>query len=915
MYEDDNIARHRKGEIKLAPRDAAPLPFAREEMERSLSERFARVVAAHPHELAIAVGNNRVSYAELDRRCNAIAAAIERHDVASTVAVFSQDRAAMIAATLSAWKAGQICVPLDSALPAARLALVLRHAQAKLVLTDRSSLASLSEIADPGVRVLDIDETFSGTPDGVGGDAATRKSVPADAPACIIYTSGSTGEPKGVVRSHASILHRARCSIGSLAIQPNDRVSAIHSPVTAGGLRDVMAALLGGAALLPFDLKQEGFDGLVRWIERERISVLCAVVSTLRQMLSGLDADVRFPSLRAVRVSSEPLYASDVERLREHVGPDCMLVTGYGATEASGIAEFRIPAVASLPPGRIPAGYALEDVEIAVHDEHGRPVAAGEAGEVIVRSRYLASGYWRRPDLTRAVFTPDPRDAALGCYRTGDIGRRRSDGCLELVGRRDDQVKIRGYRVNPGEIELALVEQPAIGEAVVTSAIAESGETRLVAYVVPRVWPAPMPALLRRHLETRLPAYMIPSAFVAVEALPLTASGKVDRRALPEPPEPESVREGPFVAPRTPTEHQLAAVWEEIFGVTRIGASDDFFDLGGDSLRAASLVAAIDATFGRVLPPSVLLKASKLADLANAIIELQRLDEPITALRASGSGTPIFFLHNDDGRGLYTHALARSLDATRPFYAVHRDGFDGQGAALTVEALATRVAQALRSVRPRGPYVIGGHCNGGAIALEMARQLQDAGEEVELVVMVDTRAPSRGARLRRRLLSVLGPLRRPVIRGLEEQARLYARVYREIGWRARYYRERAAIFAKASLRAQVDFARRKLGSTRRAAPTHDRRGFRFRADGPALDSRRAQSLAVKRYVPPRYPGRVALFRAEEFPAPQPDLGWSALLPRLEVVVVPGDHHTCITRHVAAFAARLDEMLHPAPGGR
>jgi thioesterase domain-containing protein len=303
----------------------------------------------------------------------------------------------------------------------------------------------------------------------------------------------------------------------------------------------------------------------------------------------------------------------------------------------------------------------------------------------------------------------------------------------------------------------------------------------------------------------------------------------------------------------------------------------------------------------------VLLRAPKLADLATAITEAEKLDGPITALRATGSDTPIFFLHNDEGRGVYTHALARALDAHRPFYAVHRDGFD-PGLSDTVESLAASGVRALRSVRPRGPYVIGGHCNGGVIALEMARQLRESGEAVQLVVMIDTRAPSRGARVRHRMASMLGPLRQPVVHGLKRQARLYARLYREIGWRALYYRKRVATFGSAGVRVQVEAARRKLFSTPRAERSDEPRLFRFHADIPALDARRAQSQAVKRYVPPAYQGRVALFRAEAFPAPEPDLGWSDLLPRLEVSVVPGDHHTCITRHVNAFAARLEEVL-------
>jgi thioesterase domain-containing protein len=241
------------------------------------------------------------------------------------------------------------------------------------------------------------------------------------------------------------------------------------------------------------------------------------------------------------------------------------------------------------------------------------------------------------------------------------------------------------------------------------------------------------------------------------------------------------------------------------------------------------------------------------------------------------------------------------LDAMRPFYAVHREGFD-VGPAPTVEALAGSGVLALRSVRPHGPYVLGGHCDGGMIALEMARQLRDSGDTVELVVMIDTRAPSRATRWRHWLASVLGPLHTPFILALENQARICARVYQEIGWRARYYRDQAMTFGRAGLREQVEVGRRKIGSIRHAA---DAPGFRFHVDVPAVDS---PSRAVKRYVPPPYPGRVALFRAEAFPAREPDLGWSALLPRLEVLVVPGDHHTCITRHVAAFAARLEEVL-------
>jgi amino acid adenylation domain-containing protein len=873
--------------MHLALADAPPLHFADEEVERSLPERFARVAAARPSALAVAVGDNRITYGELAQRVDRLAVEIahRRSGSDAPVAVFLRDHVSMITAILATWKAGGICVPLDASQPQARLEVILRDSLARLVVTDRESSASLAR-SDVGISQLQVDNLE------VSERAGLVRSMPgADAPACILYTSGSTGLPKGVLRSHRSILHRARCSVISFAMEAQDRMSVLHSPATAAGLRDLVAALLGGIALFPFDIRRAGFGEFARWIDREQISILCTVVSSLRQMLANLDRGIRFRSLRIVRVGSEPLYSSDVERLREHVRPDCVLIAGYGATEASGIVEYRMDGATSLPTGRIPAGYPLGDVDIIIRDEEGRPVKRGEAGEVYVRSRYLSLGYWRQPELTRSVFEGDPSDAQMRTYRTGDVGRLRDDRCLELLGRRDEQVKVRGYRVQPGEIEFALAAHEEIREASVMSAVDASGETRLVAYFVPQSWPAPTATQLRRYLASRLPAYMVPGTYVAMGALPLTASGKVDRQALP-PTDPKAIRERDFVAPRSPTEHQMAEIWERVFGVSPIGANDNFFDLGGDSLKAAALVSAIEGIFERVLAPSVLLTAPTVGDLTAAIIRVDSgFDESITALRAAGARAPIFFLHNDYGRGLYTHAIARSLGPGHPFYAVHRDRIDGMGDSPTVELLAGNCVRSLRAVRPHGPYVVGGHCHGGLIALDVARQLRAAGEVVELVVLVDTRAPTPARRSLRQVSRSLGPPGEAVFDGVDSGLKLAVRAGEEIAWRAVYYRKRLA-----TLRQKGGLAETPQGAPREP-----------------LAVRHAYSRAARRYLPERYTGRVALFRAEEFPARHPDLGWSKLLPQLEIVVVPGDHYTCITRHVAEFAARLDDVLRRADG--
>jgi amino acid adenylation domain-containing protein len=886
-------------------RDADSLPFTCDELEGSIADRFARVAASCPSALAIASGTHRITYAELARRSDRLAAAIASRasESESTVALLIDDPVAIIAAIIATWKAGALCVPLDGTLPEARLAVILRNAEPGLIVTDRDgrdASPSLPRVADRQLRLAEIDGYAPAAPQPVRPTASTA--------ACLLYTSGSTGTPKGVVRSHRCVLHRARCSANSLAIRPGDRVSALHSPAFGAGLRDMVTALLGGATILPFDVRRFGLEALASWIDRERISVLCGVSSTLRRLFASRGSPRRFPSVRIVRLGSEPLYRHDVDELRAALRPDCVLVAGYGASEASGIVEYRMDRDTVLPPGRIPAGYPLEGVEVVLLDPDGSPMAEGQTGEVGVRSRYLSSGYWRQPELTRAAFVADSLDGHVRTYRTGDIGRLRSDGCLEILGRRDHQVKVRGYLVHPGEVELALVEHPAIREAVVTAFAGTDGEPRLAAYVVSRTATAPRAWVLRRHLWSRLPAYMIPTAFVALDALPLNANGKVDRAALPPPPRPAAGREGAFIAPRSPTEHQIAAMWEMLFGVSPIGAYDNYFDLGGDSLLAAELVAMLEETCGCVVSPAVLLEAPTVAELAIAIAHPDDASElPLTTLRASGSRSPLFFVHNDVGRGLYTHALARCIDPDHPFHALHLHGIDGTNGPPTAEAIAASGIRAVRAVRSHGPYVVGGHCNGGLIALEMARQLQEAGESVELVVLVDTRAPSRAVRVLRRLAN-------PAAAGGGALNRAWERLHSSTD----YYRARLRMLAHADARTRRDFVRHKLSALTRApdaaddgSPSRDADPPQASPDSGFRESVRALRRAVRHYVPSRYSGPVVLFRAEQFPAPRPDLGWTSVLPQLEVVVIPGDHLTCITRHVATFGAHLNAILRRA----
>ena len=904
------------GRARFDPGQVERLPFDREEVERSLPERFARVAATRPAAVAITSGSERVTYGELASGSDALAAVIGRQASGreAPVAVLLSDPISMITGILAAWKAGRLCVPLDHTLPPARLEVILRDSEAGLIITDRKGSAALPPLPGTAARQLLLDAV-----DLRAAAELPRVTLTPDTLACLLYTSGSTGKPKGVLKTHRSLLHRSRCFTTSVAIRPEDRVSALHSPAFAAGLRDILTALLSGATLLPFDLRRAGFGALAGWIHQEEISVLCAVVTTIRHLFASLGPEARFPSVRVVRLGSEPFYRQDVERLRRHLRPDCVLIAGYGASEANGIAAYRMDQDTPLPAGRVPAGYALDGVEIVLVDDAGHPVGTGQAGEVVVRGRYLSPGYWRQPDLTRAKFLPDPADPQMRSYHTGDIGRLRSDGCLEVLGRRDHQVKVRGYLVHPGEIEVALVEHPAIREAVVTAWADAGGETRLAAYVVPQASPAPYAGVLRRYLQARSPAYMVPSAFVSLEALPLNANGKLDRRALPPPPRPAACPGSGF---RPTTKSDGAPDRGDLGRALRRVSDRSERQLLRPRRRLAArrrLRGAIEETCGRVLSPSLLLEASTVADLAATMIRdggrIQRARHRASRLGASAHRSSSCTT-TTGGAFIPTRSPGVSIPTVR-FTRCISTGSTNPRCPQTVEAIAANRLQAVRAARPHGPYALGGHCNGGLIALEMARQLRAEGERVEAVVMIDTRAPALGRRALHRASDVLGRLR-----GLPPDARagLFVRADRaweEIDEWARYYQTRIGILRRSGTRAQMDFLGRKLaGTARRFARVLESRP-EWRDSAPAQDPaaltgpRQTYRRAIRRYAPTRYAGLVALFRAEEFPADRPDLGWARFLPRLEVGVIPGDHHTCITRHVAAFGARLEDVLHRA----
>jgi amino acid adenylation domain-containing protein len=592
--------------------------FTKAEIEQSIPARFEQQVREYPDRLAIKTRSHALTYAELNQVANRVARAILalRGRGEEPIALLLDKDAPLIATIFGVLKAGKIYVPLDLSFPRDRLTAMLEEVQAGVIVTDDAHCALAQTLAPAGCQVLNIEAIKAGY--------ATENvdlAVTPDTLACILYTSGSTGRPKGVVHNHRTILHLIAHYTNSLRISTDDRLTLLYPCGTMGGLRDTFSALLNGASLHPFDIQEEGLEAMAGWLIGEEITILNAVVTLFRHFVGTLTGMERFPTLRLVKFGGEQAARRDVELFKRYFPAGCLLYLGLGTTETFSFGEYWIDTGTPVTWDVAPAGYTVEDLEVLLLDEDGTAVGVNQVGEIAVRSRYLALGYWHRPDLTRASFLPDPRGGDARIYRTGDLGRLRPDGCLEHLGRKDFQVKIRGHRVEVAEIERVLLGHEAVKEAVVVSRGTPAGDPCLVAYLIPAQSPPPSISALRRVVQAQLPGYMVPAAFVFLDALPLTPNGKVDRRALPAPDPLRPKLDTPFVAPRTPVEEELAGIWAAVLGLDQVGIHDNFLELGGHSLLAAQIVTRVRDIFHLEVPLRTLLEAPTVADMAVVITQ------------------------------------------------------------------------------------------------------------------------------------------------------------------------------------------------------------------------------------------------------------------------------------------------------
>jgi amino acid adenylation domain-containing protein len=611
--------------------------FTREEIGQSIPERFEKIVRQYPDRLAIKTRNHSLTYRELNRHANRLARRVldNRGPASEPVPLLMEQDAPVIAAMLGILKAGKFYVPLDPSLPHLRMQSILEDLHTTYLVTNRKNAALANSVTGAALNLVNIDELDSSINDDPGIPA------PPEALCWVIYTSGSTGKPKGVMQNHRNVLHFMMNYTNALHICADDRLTMLYSFSVNGGAHDVFAALLNGAALFPLDLKEDGFTQLPEWLIQEKITIYHSVPTVFRQFIDGLMAPREFPDIRVVRLGGEPVYRRELEFYKKHFSERCILVNRLGSTETGSLRMYFVNKESQISGNLVPVGYPVADNEVFLVDDAGQQIT-GDEGEIAVKTRYISPGFWGRPDLTEAVFLRAPGAGDERIYRTGDLGRMLPDGCLLHLGRKDFFVKIRGYRIEIDEIEAALRECPGIREAVVVARSNNSGDERLAAYLVPNALPGPKAGELRRLLNKKLPDYMIPHDFVTIQAIPLTDTRKLDRKALPVPGTSRPELTTAYAAPSTSIEKELAQIWAEVLSVDEVGIHDDFFELGGHSLSATRIISRVVRAFKLQLPIRALFDSPTIAAMSAVISnqegeaageeDLQRLLSEIEAL-------------------------------------------------------------------------------------------------------------------------------------------------------------------------------------------------------------------------------------------------------------------------------------------
>lgn len=877
-----------------------------------IHEYVADWAAQTPDALALVYGQQTLTYQELNQQANQLAHYLQKQGVKPDVlvGVYMQRSPEMIMTLLAILKAGATYVPIDVAYPLERIAFMLEDFQPPIMLTQSHLLDTLPTYW--GLMIC-LDTDWEEITQESNGNPESEVAI--SNLAYVVYTSGSTGKPKGVMIPHQGLLNLCFWHQRAFEVKKSDRATHLAGIAFDASVWEIWPYLSAGASiyLVSPDILASP-NKLQHWLINAGITITflpTPLAETLMQMNWNQDIALRIMLTGGDRIS---FYPSPNLPFR--------LINNYGPTENTVVTTSGV-IPCSVEIEQAPTiGRAIANTQVYILDSHLQPVPIGVPGELYISGDSLARGYLNQPELTEERFISNPFAQSSTnsqkseappvfltsrLYKTGDLVRYRHDGEIEYLGRIDDQVKIRGFRIELGEIQVVLTNHADIQAAVVIVREDTIGEKRLVAYVVSHPDANLSSHDLRNFLKQTLPEYMIPAAVVFLDELPLTPNGKVDRHALPAPDQTRSDVAENIVLPRDPIEQQLIKLWEQLLNVRPIGITDEFFELGGHSLLAAGLIEQIQQKFGQEVPIGMLFEGATIEQLANYLRHPAPSKSYVTTIQKGDSKPPLFCIHPGSDNLYCYNDLAKYLHPTQPVYQLQGFGLTNEVAFPSIEAIAEHYVAELRSLQPMEPYYLAGWSLGGVIAFEMAQQLQQQGQDIALLCLVDTWAPLSwlvSLEINDSMLAVLVAKELSIRSGKPFNLSYDKLLQLEPEQLLSYFLEEAK-------QSQVIPANGELTQIQHL-----------------LHRYRSNLLTVLDYIPQSYTGTINLLRAEEVIAQEfgslfnllsavyqnPTLGWDEYTQTpIQVHTIPGDHYTMLAKpQVQILAEHLNSFLEHSP---
>jgi len=855
--------------------------------DQCIHQLFEAQVAKTPNSIAIRDEHKQLTYTELNQKANKLARYLHNSGAVegSLVAICMERSVDILVALLAIQKSGCTYIPLDPIYPKDRLALILEDGNPVIMLTERKLLGSIPETAAKNIFIEEADAYQSESGENTGFKV-TPETI-----AYLIYTSGSTGKPKGVQIQQRALVNFISSMAKKPGINENDIMLAVTTISFDIAVLEMYLPITYGASIFVASHETSlNPELLIQRMEDTGATLLQATPVTFRMLNSAeWGGSKKLKILCGGEAMPKELAYDLIRKCRE-------LWNMYGPTETTVWSTVeKVEINDSDKTGYINLGKPIDNTLIYVLNPEFQLVPVGYPGELFIGGEGLAKDYFNLPEMTKERFLPDPFSEIAGArmYRTGDLVQQTEEGKLEFLNRVDSQVKIRGFRIELGEIESALTQHPTFDNNVVVVREDSPGDKKLVAYIIKKENQETDIAELRQFLKTKIPDYMVPSAFVFIDQFPLTPNGKIDRKVLPAPQDAAPQQAKIYLAPSTKTEKRLATIWSEVLKIKQIGSDEDFFEIGGHSMIAVTLMVKIEKELGTRLPLAVLFDHGTIHEMA---LLIDKKAEPVSwgslvPIRSKGAKKPLYLIHGAGLNLLLYTTIVSHLDPDQPVFGLQAKGLDGVDEPLySIEEIAAYYNEEILKIDKSGSYALAGFSMGGQLAYDMARQLLEAGYKVSFLGVFDTVSEN------------VSDLHIPFFKRYVLRT---DRIFHQIFWTA-------GTFLKMPLNKKYEFFALKMRTLKQKITKDD---YEYKHEGASLGKQselpkylhkvhRANYLALEKYILPPYPGKLHLFRAmdQKFYIKEPvAYGWDEFVEEVVIHHIPGEHSTI-------FAPPNDELF-------